>query len=147
MTFGTPNDERPGQRGLGEGESSSIDKINNEKKHPHLPTFPALPTELWESKIDTMSLPPPGFFSAPRFRPVADVQCKRGPAAMEADNRARCPDILTFGFLLFRFCPLQKKVETKRHARGERQAQMISKHRIIEETNCGELIVRQCTTT
>jgi len=88
-----------------------------------------------------MSLPPPGFFFAPKFRPVTDVQYRRGPAAMEADNRARCPDILTFGFLLFRPHSDKQKCETKNAGGSEHKAQMIFQSNELSK----QLIVENCT--
>lgn len=60
---------------------------------------------------------------------------------MDADNRARCPDILTFGFLLFRPHSDKQKCETKNAGGSEHKAQMIFQSNELSK----QLIVENCT--
>ena len=88
--------------------------------------------------MDAMSLSPSGFISAPKFRPVADVEYRRGPAAMEADNRAvdQIFSPLADSSLP---CPLQQAKSARRKIAGGASASTndFSKHQIIEVNNCG----------
>ena len=130
------NDERGG-----EVRAKRNHRSTNKKEKTRIATFPARRRNFGGIQDrHNMSPSPSGFFSAPKFRPVTDVQYKRGPAAMEADNREVAQifsPLAASSSLPFSANP--EKCARADEAESAASTNDFSKHRIIEGMNCGEL--------